>query len=177
MRTRPSPRATGYQTGPSPAGWIGVVAGTEGLVVLILAPSEAALEERLARDYPLLPQERNGLCAAALGQLQDYFAGVRHGFDLPLDLQGLTPFARDVLTALLLVPAGATIGYGELAALAGHPGAARAVGRVMANNPWPLVIPCHRVVGSDGALTGYSAAGGTTTKAWLLEFERRFRRK
>ena len=177
MKPKPSPRATGYLTGTSPAGWLGVVAGPVGLVEIIFAPSAAALEERLAQAYPLLPQAQDGLCAAALGQLRDYFAGRRRCFDLPLDLQGLTPFARDILTALLQVPAGATIGYGELATLVGHPGAARAVGRVMANNPLPLVIPCHRVVGSGGALTGYSAAAGTTTKEWLLEFERRFSRK
>ena len=91
----------------------------------------------------------------------------------PSTWRELTPFARDVLAALQQVPAGATVSYGELAARAGHPGAARAVGRVMAGNPLPLVVPCHRVVGANGALTGYSGAAGVATKKWLLEFEKR----
>lgn len=91
---------------------------------------------------------------------------------LPLDWDALTPFARLVLSSLLArVPHGATVTYGELARLCGRPGAARAVGRAMAGNPWPLVVPCHRVLGVGGALTGYTNPHGLALKALLLEME------
>jgi methylated-DNA-[protein]-cysteine S-methyltransferase len=109
------------------------------------------------------------LCAAA--QVAKYFAGHRRAFRLPCDLAGLSPFTRKVLETLQAVPCGTTVTYGELAAQAGYPGAARAVGRAMAANPLPLVIPCHRVVAADGRLGGYSGGAGPPTKAWLLAFE------
>lgn len=90
---------------------------------------------------------------------------------LPLDLDRLSPFARDVLIALRdNVPHAATVSYGNLARLGGHPGAARACGRVMAANPWPLVIPCHRVVGARGQLTGFGGCG-LPMKQFLLKLE------
>jgi len=78
-----------------------------------------------------------------------------------------------VLQQLQQVPYASTVSYGELAVLAGSPHAARAVGRVMAGNPWPLIVPCHRVVASNGSLGGYSGGEGVPTKQWLLDFERR----
>ena len=90
---------------------------------------------------------------------------------LPLDAARLSPFARDVLFALRDgVPHGATVSYGNLARMAGHPGAARAVGRVMNGNPWPLLIPCHRVIGSGGDLVGFGACG-LPMKDYLLRLE------
>jgi len=90
---------------------------------------------------------------------------------LDLDMRGLTDFSRTVLDTLWhQVAFGQTVTYGELARMAGRPGAARAVGRVMASNRWPLLIPCHRVLGSGGALTGFSG-GGVEMKQWLLERE------
>ncbi len=95
--------------------------------------------------------------------------------DVPLALDGLTPFTRNVLMALRdNAPHGVTLSYGELAALAGRPGAARAVGGVMRRNPWPLVIPCHRVIGADGSLVGFmgrSRDDGLALKAFLLQLE------
>ena len=91
--------------------------------------------------------------------------------DVPVDLDHLGTFARLVLAELRQVPPGATITYGQLAARTGRPGAARAVGRIMGANPVPLVIPCHRCLGADGRLIGFSAAGGITHKAWLLHLE------
>lgn len=92
-------------------------------------------------------------------------------FDLPIDFSGYSPFALKVLQRLLTVPYGTTVSYGRLAVMAGHPGAARAVGRVVGANRTPILIPCHRVVGSNGDLVGYSATGGVVTKRWLLDFE------
>ena len=90
-----------------------------------------------------------------------------------LDWLGVTTFHRRVLEECCRVPAGETITYGELARRVGSPAAARAVGGAMARNRWPLLIPCHRVLGSTGKLTGYSGVGGVETKRRLLELERR----
>ena len=110
--------------------------------------------------------------AAAFGevarQLDEYFDGSRTTFDLPLAPAG-TPFQRRVWDELTRIPLGTTVTYGELAARAGHPGAARAVGAAVGRNPISIVVPCHRVVGADGTLTGY--AGGVGRKAALLALE------
>ena len=104
-------------------------------------------------------------------QLEEYFAGSRREFDLPLDLQ-MGEFERRVMEELSRVPYGTTVSYGELAAMAGHPGAARAVGNVMRSNQLMIVLPCHRVIGADGSLRGYGGLGsGLEHKRWLLEFE------
>jgi methylated-DNA-[protein]-cysteine S-methyltransferase len=101
-------------------------------------------------------------------ELDEYFEGRRHAFDLPIDLR-VAPFHADVLRELALVPYGETSTYGTLAARAGHPKAARAVGTVMNRNPIPIVLPCHRIVGATGALVGY--AGGLEVKRHLLSLE------
>ena len=105
-------------------------------------------------------------CAAA--QLAEYFAGQRTQFDLPLDLHG-TEFQRSVWTALLGIGRGQTASYGEIARQLEHPKAVRAVGAAVGRNPVSLIVPCHRVLGSGGALTGY--AGGLDRKRALLRLE------
>ncbi len=102
-------------------------------------------------------------------ELDEYFAGRRRAFDLTVDLRGVRPFAEQVLGELARVPYGETTTYGALAAKVGAPKAARAVGTVMNRNPIPIVLPCHRVVGSNGSLTGY--AGGLPLKERLLRLE------
>jgi methylated-DNA-[protein]-cysteine S-methyltransferase len=104
-------------------------------------------------------------------ELAEYFAGRRQAFEVPLDLSGRPSFTRKILEELRKVPYGATLTYGELAARAGYPRAARAVGQAMAANPLPIIIPCHRVVAADGRLGGYSGGTGLPTKQWLLAFE------
>ena len=101
-------------------------------------------------------------------QLQEYFDGKRTEFQLPLDVQG-TPFQMAVWDELRKIPYGETCSYGDIARSIGKPGAARAVGMANHENPVAIVIPCHRVVGSDGSLTGY--AGGLPLKKQLLEME------
>jgi len=105
-------------------------------------------------------------------QLTEYFEGKRTQFDLPLDVEG-TPFQKAVWSELLRIPYGETRTYGEIAKAIGRPGAARAVGMANHENPVAVVIPCHRVIGRDGSLTGY--AGGVQLKAQLLSIERRHR--
>ena len=146
----------------SQVGVIGILAGPAGVreVGWRLLPEGASIE----------PDE---IVQMALGQLREYFAGQRREFTLPLDLPPMEPVAKAVLEALRTVGYGKTITYGELAALSGTGVPARAIGEIMAANPVPIIIPCHRVVASDG-LGGYS--GGDPgrhleTKRWLLENE------
>jgi len=107
--------------------------------------------------------------APAARQLEEYFSGHRTAFDLPLDLRLSGGFRRDVLTRLREVAYGTTASYASLAAAAGSPRAVRAVGTACATNPLPVVVPCHRVVRSDGALGGY--VGGAEAKRTLLTLE------
>lgn len=114
-----------------------------------------------------LQEERYGL-TAAVSQLREYFAGSRKAFTLPLDVDG-TDFQRAVWSQVTRIPYGATATYGDIAQLVGRPKASRAVGRAVGANPVPIVIPCHRVVGSDGALTGFGS--GLDIKEVLLRLE------
>jgi methylated-DNA-[protein]-cysteine S-methyltransferase len=104
-----------------------------------------------------------------MGQVGEYFAGERTHFDIPITFVG-TEFQRRVWTALRSTPYGRTASYGEIARQIGNPAASRAVGRANGRNPIGIVVPCHRVVGSTGHLTGYG--GGLERKRFLLEFER-----
>ena len=112
-------------------------------------------------DHPVL--------AAAARQLAEYFAGERVEFDVPLDPRG-SPFQLAAWRGLTTIPFGETVSYGEQARRLGHPGKARAIGAANGSNPIPVIVPCHRVIGADGSLTGFG--GGIATKAWLLHHER-----
>jgi methylated-DNA-[protein]-cysteine S-methyltransferase len=104
----------------------------------------------------------------AIAQLKEYFAGTRTHFELPLDMQG-TAFQQNVWRALLAIPSGRTTSYGEISRSLGRPQAARAVGAAVGRNPVSIVVPCHRVLGTSGTLTGY--AGGLERKSALLRLE------
>ncbi|MCH8967935.1 MAG: MGMT family protein [Planctomycetes bacterium] len=104
-------------------------------------------------------------------QIQRYFDGLPTDFWIKLDLSDRTPFHQTVLRACATIPFGETLTYGQLADLAGRPGAARAVGSVMAGNPIPLIIPCHRVIAAAGRPSGFSAPGGAHTRKRLLQLE------
>ena len=121
------------------------------------------------QPMPRLMPHKTPLLERAQGQILEYFNGQRQVFDLPLSPVG-TQFQQKVWKALLDIPYGQTQSYGELAARIGCPGGARAVGLANRNNPLPILIPCHRVVGAKGALTGY--AGGVELKQRLLEHEK-----
>ena len=120
-----------------------------------------------AGRWPMEPG--HPVLAVACTQLDEYFAGERTAFDLPLDLQGGTPFQRSVWQALLGIPAGQRTSYAALSQRIGKPAAVRAVGAAVGRNPVSIVVPCHRVVGTDGSLTGY--AGGLDRKTALLRLE------
>lgn len=125
----------------------------------------AALERQELADAPASVQEAARLIQAHLAGDDVDLSGIA------LDEHGMTPFRREVYAAARRIPRGTLATYAELGKAAGSPNGARAVGRAMATNPWPLVVPCHRVVGSEGDLTGFSAPGGTRTKAELLRIE------
>ena len=114
-------------------------------------------------------QPQHPILRRAVAQLEEYFAGTRTAFELPLDLQGGTLFQQSVWHALLAIPAGGTTSYGVLSRRIGQPAAVRAVGAAVGRNPISIVVPCHRVLGADGSLTGY--AGGLQRKSALLQLE------
>jgi methylated-DNA-[protein]-cysteine S-methyltransferase len=126
-------------------------------------------DQRHRPELPAADGDDDVVLAAAREQLAEYFAGERRDFDLPLKPAG-TAFQRAVWEALRDIPYGETAGYGELAGRLGRPGAARAVGLANGRNPIAIVVPCHRVIGAAGALTGYG--GGLERKRYLLELER-----
>ena len=108
--------------------------------------------------------------ALAFQQLGEYFEGSRKSFSLPLDFSGATPFQRSIFERLMHIPHGRIVSYGDIADELGDPGAARAVGQAVGANPLPVVVPCHRVIGSDRSLTGFG--GGVEIKRFLLAHER-----
>jgi methylated-DNA-[protein]-cysteine S-methyltransferase len=148
----------------SPLGPMIVAATAHGLAGLWFEGQKHLPDTRTWPQQPGHPVLRQ-----AVAQLAEYFAGHRTRFDLPLDLQGGTAFQRAVWTALLGIPAGQTVSYGAISQRIGKPAAVRAVGAAVGRNPVSVVVPCHRVLGGDGALTGY--AGGLERKTALLRLE------
>ena len=120
------------------------------------------------RPGPAAPGGKSAVLARTARQLDEYFAGKRHDFDLPLAPEG-TAFQQRVWRELMKIPFGETWSYGELARAIGRPAAARAVGAANGKNPIAIIVPCHRVIGSNGTLVGYG--GGLPTKQWLLGHE------
>jgi methylated-DNA-[protein]-cysteine S-methyltransferase len=145
----------------SPIGELTLVGSASALVELHL-PGFAPVADAPPGETPLLRR--------AAGQLAEYFAGERRAFDLPLAPRG-TPFQQRVWDGLLAIPYGELRSYGDLARVLGRPSASRAVGAANGRNPIAIVVPCHRVIGANGQLTGY--AGGLPIKRYLIEHERR----
>ncbi len=153
-------------------GTVAVVAKGDCLSRIFFKCSSETASALVKRLYPEAKQSSPALIDKCLKQLAEYFLGKRCTFDIQTDDDSLSVFACKVQQALLKVPYGSVVSYSELAAMAGSPKAARAVGRVMSSNPFPLIVPCHRVVNADGSIGRYSAAHGSMTKAWLIDFER-----
>ena len=151
----------------SPIGILTLVADDQGLTNILFANAsltQIGLTEVSAPETPDDP-----VLEATAQQLGEYFAGSRTSFELPLHLEG-NNFEREAWRALATIPYGETISYARQAELIGRPGAYRAVGGADGRNPIPVVLPCHRVVGADGSLTGFG--GGLDVKQWLLDHER-----
>jgi len=153
-----------YKFIDSPVGQLKLVASDKGLVAILWhndKPTRVPLAD-------LVEAPTHSVLAKTEQQLQEYFAGKRKAFNLPLDMRG-TQFQKNVWEALLAIPFGQTRSYGELAKQLGTPLASRAVGAANGRNPISIVVPCHRVIGASGKLTGF--AGGLETKARLLSLE------
>ena len=157
----------------SPIGPLTIVASDAGIRAILWEVDSDVERVRIGDDGAAVvviddPTEDRVL-ADACRQLGEYFAGSRQEFDLPLDPRG-TPFQHAAWEALRAIPYGSTVSYGEQARRLGDSRKARAVGAANGRNPISVVVPCHRVVGADGSLTGFAA--GVDVKAWLLDHER-----
>jgi methylated-DNA-[protein]-cysteine S-methyltransferase len=154
---------------PSPLGPVFAAVNERGLCALDFGRQE---NEFLARFDPLARLEKNpNAVQRVLAQLREYFAGERSSFNLSIDISQLTPFQRSVLDVACGIAPGQVWTYQRVAQELGRPHASRPVGGALARNPIPIVIPCHRVVASDGSLGGYSGGSGLKAKRWLLRLE------
>ncbi|MCM3656657.1 methylated-DNA--[protein]-cysteine S-methyltransferase [Agromyces mediolanus] len=149
----------------SPIGRIELVGDDEHLVALTIEDADGAL------PHDDEPERVNAVLALAREQLTEYFAGTRTEFELPVKPAGGSDFQRAVWAELARLHWGEATTYGALAAAVGRPGSARAIGGAVGANPIPIVIGCHRVLASDGRITGYSGGHGIPTKLWLLGHE------
>jgi methylated-DNA-[protein]-cysteine S-methyltransferase len=154
-----------YKTIELPIGQLKLVASDKGLVA-ILWENDSPRRVRLSE---LTTDQRHPVLLETERQLMEYFAGSRKTFSVALDIRG-TQFQKNVWEALLAIPFGETRSYGQLAIQLGNPRATRAVGAANGRNPISIIVPCHRVIGSSGKLTGF--AGGLTAKAHLLNLEK-----
>jgi methylated-DNA-[protein]-cysteine S-methyltransferase len=155
----------------SEVGALFVAVSERGLLALDFGLREEDFISRVQKRSSAVLMRSREHTAEALRQVREYLTGRRASFDLPLDMTTLSDFQRTVLKAALKIPRGQYRTYREVATAIGKPKAARAVGQALGHNPVPIVIPCHRVLGSDGSLHGYSGGGGLKTKAWLLQLE------
>lgn len=160
------------QTQHTPLGNLWVAASDTGLWALEYQVSRETFLKLVQHRGHADLTENPAITAPILQEVAEYLHGDRKHFTTPIDWTGMTPFQVEVRRIIMAVPYGHTATYGQVAARLARPAAARAVGRVNATNPIPLVIPCHRLVGADGGLRGYGGAGGIKTKQWLLDLER-----
>lgn len=154
-----------YKLVQSPVGELKLVASDKGLVAILWENDSP----RRVRLVDLVEDARHPVLMETERQLGEYFVGKRRAFSIALDMQG-TRFQKDVWEALLAIPFGETRNYGQLAKQLGNPRATRAVGAANGRNPLSIIVPCHRVIGSTGKLTGF--ADGLETKAHLLNLEK-----
>ncbi len=151
-------------------GYFGFVARDNRLVSTLLPESKAVIQKRIKKNFPEAAESKNLLPEFAK-QIIDYYDGKNNRFTVDIDVKNKTLFQQNVLQQCRKIPFGKTASYGDLARAAGNPGAARAVGTTMAHNALPLVIPCHRVVKSDGSIGGFSSPRGIEQKENMLELE------
>lgn len=165
----PNPIYTG-ELNETPLGDLRLAASDFGLVAVEWAESQPHFDAYLNRlKRPL--QSDNRRIAPYAKELGEYLDGKRRAFTIPIDWTLFRPFQREALQAVFRIPYSETRTYHDIAIQLGRPNASRAVGRANATNPMPLVIPCHRVIGTDGKLHGYGGGEGLPTKEWLLKME------
>lgn len=159
-----------YSLFPTAWGTFGFVTDCDRLVATYLPQPASAARRRIAEQWPEALEDNDAL-PKFRAQVESYFEGRRVKFSVKVDVSRFTPFQQAILEACRRTPYGQTASYADLARAAGKPGAARAVGTTMARNPLPLVIPCHRVVRSDGSIGGFSSPDGVDEKQRLLRLE------
>lgn len=161
-----------YERHDSPFGTLLVVAGDQGIVRIALdaEDEESVLEDLARRISPRIARHGRQAVTVTRGQLDRYFAGDLKRFDVPLDWRLTRGFRREVLRETAAIPYGSTASYAQMAERAGSPRAVRAAGSALATNPLPIIVPCHRVLRSDGKVGAY--LGGTSMKQELLALER-----
>ena len=155
-------------------GWFGLLGSEQGLLrtCLPVAHKEAVLS-RMLSDFPKAERSKKLFSALKLS-IEDYYKGTPVNFsDAEVCFEGLSEFQQTVLSTLRTVTYGQIVSYGQLARLAGSPRAARAIGTVMAQNPMPVIIPCHRVIKADGSVGQFTAPGGAEIKKRMLDLENR----
>ena len=154
----------------TPIGPVSLMAGDGGLEKVVFSPL-MAFKQSLSGvdDQPSLAGME--VISTLLAELSEYFFGLRKSFSVPINWDVMTRFQKDVLQLTIEIPFGDVRTYGDIARQLGKPGASRAVGTSLARNPMPLVVPCHRVVGSDYKMRGFAGPDGIKTKVWLLELE------
>ena len=162
--TKAKPKTYSYKTMKSPAGRLKLVASDRGLAAILWENDDP----KRVRLGPLAESKEHPVLLETQRQLNEYFAGKREKFSLKFDCTG-TEFQKEVWQALATIPFGETRSYGQIARQIGHPKAVRAVGAANGRNPISIIVPCHRVIGSNGKLTGF--AGGLETKTSLLRIE------
>lgn len=156
-------------------GRCGLAWGDRGLIgVQLPEATPGAAWARLRKRFPdAVEVEPPPEIEVVIDRIRDLLAGGRDDLaNIVLDLEGQSAFHMRVYAIARAIPPGETSTYGEVARAMGEPGAARAVGKALGENPWPIVVPCHRVLGSSGSMGGFSASGGSTTKARLLTIEK-----
>jgi methylated-DNA-[protein]-cysteine S-methyltransferase len=156
----------------SPLGRLYAAVSGRGLCAVDFGRGEAEFIERFDPRVHLKKNPQS--VERVMAQLSEYFAGKRRRFDLPVDLSTLTPFQKTVLKITCRIAPGEVWTYHRVAEAMRRPRSSRPVGQALARNPVPIVIPCHRVIASNGALRGYSGGSGLNAKRWLLELEGAF---
>ncbi|KFF60898.1 cysteine methyltransferase [Cryobacterium sp. MLB-32] len=148
----------------SPIGQLEITADAAGILSL-------SIENNGRLPYESVPENPSPLLHTAATQLDEYFSGTRRAFDLPVHLSGGTSFQQSVWHGLEGLAFGEVISYGDLGASIGRPGSGRAIGGAVGANPVPIIVGCHRVLATNGRITGYSGGAGIPTKVWLLDHE------
>jgi methylated-DNA-[protein]-cysteine S-methyltransferase len=168
--TLSSPKIYLGELNGTPLGDLRITASDNGLLAVEWADSQPELDEYLRRLARPVEEDAEKL-KPYTKELLEYLQGKRRAFTFDIDWPVLRPFQRKAMQAVYAIPYGETRTYAEIAVQIGHPKAYRAIGRANATNPMPLVIPCHRVIGTDGRLYGYGGGEGLKTKEWLLKME------
>ncbi len=160
---------TAYDSYMSPIGNIHVVVDETGVSKVFLTEDQW---EEFIKEHEGIQRDKH-LCSSVIKQLDEYFSGKRKDFDIQLSVEG-TEFGKTVWNALQQIPYGETRSYVDIAQAIGKPKACRAIGQANKRNPLPIIIPCHRVIGANGEMTGYMGKRGIGVKEYLLEMERSY---